>query len=167
MGTPAYTRPMSTDLGTRDDWTSPGARALLLLHERELRRFLDTWKRARAAGVQVPEGPAHVASLEAVLYHVLRAAGGYLVGACQWLELPDPGVPELPPMEGIEAAADGYLDALLAAWATPLRGITEEQQDRTTGETPWGVTYCVDALLEHAVVHPMRHTLQLEGWLNG
>lgn len=79
---------MSHPLGTRDDWAHPGVRALLLLHERELQRLLETWRRAVAAGVQVP------------------------------------------PTDDEDVAS-------------------------------------LDALLEHAVAHPMRHTLQLESWLKG
>ena len=26
----------------------------------------------------------------------------------------------------------------------------------------WGVNYCIDAMLEHAVMHPIRHEFQLK-----
>jgi hypothetical protein len=26
----------------------------------------------------------------------------------------------------------------------------------------WNVHYCIDAMLEHAVMHPIRHTFQLQ-----
>ena len=32
-----------------------------------------------------------------------------------------------------------------------------------TYASAWGVDYCIDAMLEHAVMHPLRHTAQLKG----
>ena len=29
----------------------------------------------------------------------------------------------------------------------------------------WKVTYCIDGMLEHAVMHPIRHRVQLEALL--
>ncbi len=28
-------------------------------------------------------------------------------------------------------------------------------------EAPWKIRYCIDAMLEHAVMHPIRHRFQL------
>lgn len=45
------------------------------------------------------------------------------------------------------------------------RGVTDDT--RKISETPeypsrWKTLYCVDAMLEHAVMHPIRHAFQLE-----
>jgi uncharacterized damage-inducible protein DinB len=154
---------MQTTVGPREAWTYAGARALVHLHEVELRRFMGVWQQAKSAGVCMPAGSdAHAASLDTLLFHVLRAAGAYMAGLCQWLDLPAPDLPTPPVLEHVADEGAQHLDDLLAVWRTTLTGVTEEQVERTTGETPWGVTYCVDALLEHAVMHPMRHSLQLE-----
>ena len=147
-----------------EGYTYRGARALVLLHERELRAFVETWQRAREAGVRfAPEaaGEAAYASLEANLAHVLGAARGYLVWVCEVLGLDDPGIDPPPPAERLGSEVQGYLDHLLARWDLPLRGVDEATLDRSEARSRWGVTYCVDAMLEHAVMHPVRHRFQL------
>ncbi|MBM4117748.1 hypothetical protein FJ251_08390 [bacterium] len=138
-----------------------GARALVLLHEEQMRDFLAVWRQAAAAKLALPAtADPDYASLETLLHHVLRAARGYLVWCCANLGLPAPGIPEAPAAERVAAEAESYLEALLAGWRTPLAGIDE---DRFGEEYPsrWRTVYCIDAMLEHAVVHPMRHAFQL------
>jgi hypothetical protein len=139
-----------------------GARALVLLHERELRAFLATFRRAQAWGVTLPEtDDPDYASLETLLRHVLGAAGGYLRWATKVLDLPDPGVDPVPPVEAIDAEAEAYLEHVLDRWWSPLHDVPEERFEKAYPSN-WGTPYCVDAMLEHAVVHPMRHAFQLE-----
>ena len=74
-----------------------GARALVLLHEKEMRALLPVWKRAKAAALRLPAtGDPDYASLESLLHHALRAARGYMTWLCEKLGLPDPGI-EPPP----------------------------------------------------------------------
>ena len=140
-----------------------GARALVFLHERHLRDLLATWKRAKATGVSLPatEDPNYL-SLETLLYHILRAAKGYMEWICEKLELADPEIREVPPPERIEAEADDYLGHLLERWRIPLEAIEEERFYTPCYQSRWGVDYCIDAMLEHAVIHPIRHVFQLE-----
>lgn len=146
-----------------DSYAYRGARALIRLHERHLREFLETWRQARAAGTSLPEtdDPSY-ASLEALLRHVLRAARGYMTWTCEQLELPDPEIRATPGADAIEAEADEYIDHLLERWRIPLREVAPESFHRPAFDSRWGVPYCIDAMLEHAVMHPIRHTLQLE-----
>ncbi|MBM3329855.1 MAG: hypothetical protein FJY67_10375 [Calditrichaeota bacterium] len=140
-----------------------GAAAMIVLQDRLLREFVATWRRAKAAGIRLPEtDDADYESMESLLRHVLRAARGYLTWICEQLDLPDPEV--IPAWETyeIEVKADGYLDHLADKWATPLAGITEEQMSDRTYLSRWGVSFTIDSMLEHAVVHPLRHTYQLE-----
>lgn len=138
-----------------------GARALVQLHETHLRAFVAAWKRAHAAGLTLPASDdADCSSLGAMLRHVLGAARGYLVWVCECLGLPDPGIAPVP--DDVEEALDAYLDHLLARWDGPLYGLDQKTADRATFPSRWGTVYCIDAMLEHAVMHPIRHTLQLE-----
>lgn len=155
----AYRRCTMTDL---EGYRYRGARALVLLHEREMRAFLTTFRRAQAWGVTLPatDDPDD-ASPAALLRHVLGAAGGYLRWATKGLGLPDPGVEPVPGVEAIDEPAEAYLDHVLERWRTPLRDVPPERFDEVFASN-WGTPYCVDALLEHAVTHPMRHAFQLE-----
>ncbi|MDH3197458.1 MAG: hypothetical protein OEO21_04380 [Candidatus Krumholzibacteria bacterium] len=144
------------------DYTYRGTRALVLLHERHMNEFLDTWKAAKRAGVALPktDDPAYQ-SLDTLLRHVLSCARGYMTWTCKMLELPDPQIRPVPGLDEIAQRVDDYLEHLLAQWRTPLSAVTEKQLDREY-TARWGGTYCVDAMLEHAVMHPIRHRFQLE-----
>ncbi len=137
-----------------------GARALVELHDEHLRHFVHTWTHAVAAGTQLPgSADPDVTSLTAMLRHVLGAARGYMVWICKNLELPAPSIDPVP--DDVEDRLGAYVDHLLAGWDGPLHGLDEKTADRATFDSSWGVTYCIDAMLEHAVMHPIRHTLQL------
>lgn len=138
-----------------------GARALVLLHDRELRRFLDCWRTFLASGLSLPEtedpdyqDPYHL------LRHVLGAAG-YLRWSCEKLGEPEPVIPPLPDT-GRPAEVDAWLEELLAAWRLPFHEVEEELFDHPAHLSRWGAPYTVDAMLEHAVMHPVRHRFQLE-----
>jgi uncharacterized damage-inducible protein DinB len=143
-----------------------GARALILLHATHMRDFLAVWKRAQAVGVAMPatEDPSYE-SLETLLRHVLRAARGYMTWTCEVLDLPDPDIRPTPADDAIESAADAYLEHVLERWQGPLCDVAPERFEDQTYAARWGVKYSIDAMLEHAVMHPIRHSFQLEEWL--
>jgi uncharacterized damage-inducible protein DinB len=148
------------------DYRYRGARAMVLLHEREMRRFVDVWRKAKASGVALPAtDDSDYASLEHVLHHVLRAARGYMTWMCEKLELPDPQIEPAPPPEQVAAGAERYLDHLLARWRLPLAAVDEERASRPSYKSRWGMDYSIDSMLEHALVHPVRHSFQLEEML--
>ncbi len=140
-----------------------GARALVALHAKYLRAFLVTWRRADSEAVALPASAnPNYASREALLAHVLSGAARYLTWMCEKLELPPPNLEERPDPGSIAARADEYLEDVLTAWEGPLHGLTEEMADGPVFESRWGVPYSIDAMLEHAVMHPIRHAHQLE-----
>jgi hypothetical protein len=144
-------------------YRSRAVRALVLLHEEHLRRFLDTWKRAKAASVVLPvtDDPAYV-SLDALLRHVLGAARGYMTWMCEVLTLPDPQIRVLPDAPALSAEADVYMEHVLERWRDPLMDVADDQLETPEYASRWKTLYCVDAMLEHAVMHPIRHAFQLE-----
>ena len=139
-----------------------GARALVLLHEKALRDFIPTWRRAKQATAPLPatDDPDY-ASREALLHHVLRAARGYMTWLCEKLDLPDPGIEPAPGVDTVEKDAAGFLEHLLARWRLPLARV-EEKRFGETYKTRWNQDMTCESMLEHAVVHPMRHSFQLE-----
>ena len=141
-----------------------GARALVRLHERHLWEFWATWCEARNAGVQLPETEdPNYASLEVLLHHVLQSARGYLQWICTQLELPDPGIDRAPPPERAPDEAAGYLGHLLGRWRTPLRDVAREAFRKPVQQALTATN--IEAMLEHAVMHPIRHTFQLRNLL--
>jgi hypothetical protein len=145
------------------EYAYPGARSLVLLHERSLRSLHRTWRKAKAAGVVLPktDDPAY-ASPETLLAHVCSAARGYMIWMCEVLELPDPEIRTAPAPTEIEEVAGEYIDHLTERWRRPLARVAEKRFYRPEHSARWKVRYCVDAMLEHAVMHPVRHEFQLE-----
>jgi uncharacterized damage-inducible protein DinB len=144
-------------------YRSRAVRALVLLHDEHLRRFLDTWKRAKAASVTLPatHDPDY-ASLDTLLRHVLGAARGYITWMCEVLELPDPQIRVAPDATALSAEADTYMEHVLERWRDPLKDVLDDKLETPEYPSRWKTLYCVDAMLEHAVMHPIRHTFQLE-----
>ncbi len=81
---------------------------------------------------------------------------------CEKLELPDPQIDLPPPVERVADEAEAYLEHLLARWRLPLAKIDEARMSRPSYKSRWDMDYSVDSMLEHAVVHPLRHSFQLE-----
>ena len=142
---------------------SRAVRAMVLLHEEHLRRFVATWRRALAARVSLPpsDDPAYV-SLEALGQHVLRAARGYMVWMCEVLELPDPGIRPAPDAAAIVRDAEEYMEHVLERWRAPLCDVPNDRLETPEYPSRWQTLYCIDAMLEHAVMHPIRHAFQLD-----
>ena len=140
-----------------------GARSSILLHDREMRRFLEVWHRAKSEGLELPpdDDPDFVA-LDPLLAHVFRWARTYLVWIHEQLDLPDPGLDPVPDPNRMDAEVASYADHLLENWGGQLAGVPPERFFRETYEAPWGIPYCIDAMLEHAVVHPLKHRFRLE-----
>ena len=145
------------------DYRYNGARSLVILHEQHLRSFMQTWNDAKRINISLPktEDPDYQ-SLETLLRHVIRAARGYMTWMCEKLNLLDPEIMQVPELDSIESEVNEYLIHLLDKWRTPLSDIVEDNFHSPTFTSRWGVEYCVDAMLEHAVMHPIRHEFQLK-----
>lgn len=138
-----------------------GARALIALHDQHMREFLATWRTAKAQNVALPEtDDPDYESLDSLLLHVLSGPTHYMGWICKAMELPEPGFGEIPELEDIEKEADAFLEDALAKWTKPLVELPGESFELEF-EAAWGPVYCIDAMLEHAVMHPIRHTFQL------
>jgi uncharacterized damage-inducible protein DinB len=140
-----------------------GARTLVLLHENYINSCVKTWQEAKSMNVQLPKtNDGDYQSLDTVLRHILRAARGYMTWICNNLNLPDPGIQKTPEADIIESQTVEYASHLLERWRLPLADIPEEKFHSPTYKSRWGVEYCIDAMLEHAVMHPIRHEFQLK-----
>lgn len=150
---------MSEELG---HYTSRGARALVLLHEAHLRQCIQVWKQAKASGLGLPASDnKNYQSLYTLLQHVLCAARNYMLSMCRILNLPDPQIDPVPELPQIGAEMDRYLEHLLEHWRLPLADVTDDQMEPPEELYVAGMPYWIDAMLEHAVMHPIRHEFQL------
>jgi uncharacterized damage-inducible protein DinB len=139
------------------------ARTMVFLHGQYLQEFLQVWQQAKAVNITLPQtdDPNYV-SLEMLLSHVLRAARSYMVWMCEKLALPNPDINPPPQVEVIETEAGSYLTHLIDRWRLPLVEVEEERFHKPEYPSNWGTRYCVDAMLEHAVMHAILHRVQLE-----
>ena len=140
---------------------------MMRLHDEHLRRFVHTWRQASTNSVALPstDDPAY-ASLGALGRHVLSAAGGYMIWMCEVLDLPDPGIRSAPDAAAIVREAEDYMEHILERWQTPLREVPDDRLETPEYPSRWKTRYCIDSMLEHAVMHPIRHAFQLTELLN-
>ena len=142
---------------------SNAVRSCVELHEIELRRFLDTWRAFRASGIGLPatDDPSYQSS-DHLAGHVLRSARNYLiwVGECVMRPVSDLD-PEADPVR-IAARGQAFADEVLAGWRRHLAALEDRELAPVTYKSRWGEDYNIEQMLEHAVVHPMRHRIQLE-----
>jgi uncharacterized damage-inducible protein DinB len=144
-----------------------GARSLVLLHDKNMKLFVQTWYEAKKLSIKLPEtDDEDYQSMETLLRHVLRSARGYMTWMCEQLNLPDPEIEMVPELAIIEKKVDEYLSHLLESWQLPLAEIPIERFSSSTYTASWGTDYCIDAMLEHAVMHPIRHEFQLRNLIN-
>ena len=81
---------------------------------------------------------------------------------CDKLQLPDPKIDPTPEAGEIESIADTYLEHLIEKWKHPLSVVPAEKFEDQLYTARWGVDYCIDAMMEHTVMHPIRHEFQLQ-----
>ena len=142
---------------------SNAVRSCVELHETELNRFYDTWQAFRALGTPLPETDApSYQSPDHLGGHVFRAARSYLTWIGECVKRP---VTDLDPdtdLVGIAHKGRAFLDEVLAGWRRHLAVLADAELAPTIYKARWGEGYNIEQMLEHAVVHPMRHRIQLE-----
>lgn len=101
-------------------------------------------------------------SVQSIMSHVVNAGYGYadyIRGAFS--------IPSTRPPKGLLSRGESLeqLDGMLGYTAQTLEGkweMTDEEIMGTVIRSSWGVTYDVEQLLEHAIVHVLRHRRQIE-----
>ena len=151
------------------EFRSRAVRSLVELHEPELRSFVATWRRFVASGKPMPEahGDADYESLERLVAHVQGSARSYLLWVWEVLERPIEGLPLIRDASVIVPRLDAFMEETLDGWRRHLTPLENEQLAPKTYLSRWGEPHTIEQMLEHAVVHPMRHRIQLERILAG
>lgn len=55
-----------------------------------------------------------------------------------------------------------YIEHVLDKWRAPLRDLGDDRLYAPEYQSRWKSLYCIDSMLEHAVMHPIRHAFQIE-----
>jgi len=143
---------------------SRGVRALVLLQMHEMEQLFVVWRKAKRAGVKLPktDDPSYE-TIDVLMRHPLRACRGYLTWLCEVLGRPDPKIPDPPEPDRVAAQGAAYLKVLARAWEKHMAWMPSEVLDSfDLYKSRWGAQMNVEAMFEHAAVHPMRHRFQLE-----
>ncbi len=147
---------------------SNAVRSCMELHEIELRRFHDTWLLFRASGTPLPEtdDPSYQ-STEHLAGHVLRWSRDYLtwIGDCVQRPVSDLDA-EMDPV-AIAGRSAAFMEEVLSGWRRHLASLEDRELVPVTHTSRWGEPYSIEQMLEHAIVHPMRHRIQLERLAGG
>ena len=110
-------------------------------------------------------------SLQTIMTHVVRAGYGYADYIRTAWGIPSTRPPETLPGQTVPVLlrdAAGKIDAFLAYTAQTLEGKWEMTYEEMTGvvmKVRWGPNYDLEQLLEHAIVHLLRHRRQVERFL--
>ena len=104
-------------------------------------------------------------SAQTIMSHVVYAGYGYADHLRRVFSIPSARPPKalLSRRESLE-----QVEAMLAYTAQTLEGrweMTEEEITGTVIDSGWGVRYDAEQLLEHAVVHVLRHRRQIEKFI--
>ena len=107
----------------------------------------------------------HCCSIEVIMNHVVRAGYGYANYIRDALST------DTMPIEDRQieqAKISGEIDKMFA-YTTEIfegeRNITDDEMENIYFVTRWEVTYNIDQLLEHAIVHALRHRRQIQKFL--
>ncbi len=104
-------------------------------------------------------------SVQTIMAHVVSAGYGYADYIRPLFSISSTRPPKrlLSHQESV-----AQLEAMLEYTAQTLEGrweMTDEEIESITMQTGWGVTYNLEQLLEHAIVHILRHRRQIEKFM--
>ncbi|HEY3568527.1 MAG TPA: DinB family protein [Thermoanaerobaculia bacterium] len=104
-------------------------------------------------------------SIQTVMHHVVTSGYSYALYLREALS--EPGTrPQI--QFGKRTESVEQLEAMLAYTAATLEGRWEMPNEQTTAariQSRWGQAYNLEQMLEHAIVHILRHRRQIERFL--
>jgi uncharacterized damage-inducible protein DinB len=141
-----------------------GLGALLDEYERaatELTNLLRTIDETRYVA-DYPQEAEHLHSVQKIMRHVTRAAYGYANNIRVAFNLPVVALPtHLEDKNGSIVSLEKVVNYTAAALEDRC-GMSDDAIEKVTMPTPWGTTYTLEQMLEHAIVHILRHRRQIE-----
>jgi len=142
---------------------SNAVRSCVELHETELNRFYDTWQAFRASSTPLPDtdDPSYQ-SADHLGGHVFQSARSYLTWIGECVKRPVTDLDVDTDLVSLARTGRAFVDAVLEAWRRQLALLEDAELAPSVYQSRWGEDYNIEQMLEHAVVHPMRHRIQLE-----
>lgn len=150
-----------------EDFRSGAVGSLMDEYERAAIELKSLIEKVDAADyVRLVEGESvHCRSIEIIMNHVVRAGYSYAkyirdALSVEALPVEDKKIPQ--------TEISGEIDKMLAYTAEIFEGqrkIMDEAMENIYFKTRWEVTYNIDQLFEHAIVHILRHRRQIEKFL--
>jgi hypothetical protein len=142
---------------------SNAVRNCVELHEIEINRFYQVWEAFCASGTPLPESsdPSYESSNH-LGGHVFRAARNYLTWVGECVRRPVTNLDPDTDLVRIAGKGRTFVDEVLSGWRQHLSALEDAELAPATYRSRWGEDYNIEQMLEHAVVHPMRHRIQLE-----
>src|SRR5215467_10069306 len=106
-------------------------------------------------------------SVQTIASHVVRAGYGYANYIREQFGIPQSGVPQSGGAGSLVSHqdAEAQINAMLEYTADTLDNRWEMSEEESMGisiDSRWGVRYDLEQLLEHAIVHILRHRRQIE-----
>lgn len=147
------------------EFKSRAVKSLVELHAVELQRFFEAFERFQASGKPLPDarGDESYESPKRLAAHIQMAARGYILWIAEMLGRPITEIERPKSWEEVWTDFDGFAAQTLAAWEKHGALVTDEEMEHAQSFTSrWGDPYGIEQMFEHAVVHPMRHRIQLE-----
>lgn len=155
--------------GTRESYREGAVGALMDEYERaawELRRLVGLMAEGDVARVvDTRTEDEDCRSVQTVVSHVVHAGYGYADLLRKSFSIPSTRPPRALVSHG---EFPEQLAAMLAYTAETLEGrwrMTDEAVRGAVINSGWGVRYDVEQLLEHAIVHVLRHRRQIEKFM--
>ena len=130
----------------------------------ELKTVLQTVNAADYS--RIVEGESeHCCSIGVIMNHVVRAGYGYANYIRDALSMNAMPVED---RQIEQAKIGGEIDKMFAYTTETFEGernITDEEMENIYFKTRWEITYNIDQLFEHAIVHILRHRRQIQKFL--
>lgn len=150
-----------------EDYRQGAIGSLLDEYERALEELKSVLQKTSAENYsRIVEGEdEHCRSIQVIMNHVVRAGYGYSKYIRDALSMEakpieDKQIPQTEIGDGVDK-----MFAYTAAIFEGERKITDEEMENIHFKTRWSETYNIDQLMEHAIVHILRHRRQIEKFL--
>lgn len=102
-------------------------------------------------------------SIQKIMFHVVGSAYGYAnkirktIGVSVTVERPKEVMDRKRVIAALHEALNYSVDTFEGKWL-----MTDEELDSMKMKTPWNVEYSLEQMMEHAIVHILRHRRQIE-----